>query len=186
MAFSHFPCEIRIYLLYFIPEVGQMPTFFNGRMGHMDFLKSQIENLVRHTLDEEGFHLVDIVIKGKPSSYVLQFFMDRDGGLTISDCVYLNRKISDLLELRCQELKYGSYRLEVSSPGIDRPLCLLSDFQRNIGRNVSIVFRSEDMIKNIQGKILETKNDSVYLQTEGTALSVPMSSIINGKINLKW
>ncbi len=152
----------------------------------MDFLKSQIENLVKQPLGEEGFHLIDLVIKGKPSSYILQFFMDREGGLTVSDCVYLNRKISDLLELKCQELKYGSYRLEVSSPGVERPLLLLSDFQRNIGRNVLVVYQFGSVIKNVEGNITETKDDTVYLKIKGTTMSIPLSSIINAKINLKW
>lgn len=136
--------------------------------------------------DVEGFDLVDLVIRGHSPSRVLQFYVDREGGLTVSDCAYLNRKISDLLALECEELPYGSYRLEVSSPGLDRPLCTSIDFRRNVGRDVVISYQSENTKKEKKGKIIEVKNDSVCLQVNGESLCIPIGSIVNAKINLKW
>ncbi|MBN2029016.1 hypothetical protein JW824_02125 [bacterium] len=153
----------------------------------MDNLRHQIEDLVKRILDAEGFRLVDLVIKGKSPLRVLQFFVDREGGLTIADCVYLNRKISDLLAMECEGLDYGSYRLEVSSPGIDRALRTSSDFERNIDRIISVSFQSEKGTEHIEGKILEVKNGSVYLQqVEGESLCIPIASIVNAKIRVKW
>ncbi len=152
----------------------------------MDSLKHQIEDLIKRTFDAEGFHLVDLVIRGKSPSRVLQFFMDREGGLSITDCVYLNRKISNLLELECQGLNYGSYRLEVSSPGIDRPLRTSSDFERNIDRTVLVSFQSKKGMEHIKGKILGIKNGSVCLQVDGESLCIPIATIVNAKISLKW
>ncbi len=152
----------------------------------MDSLRCQLEDLVKRTFDAEGFYLVDLVIRGKSPTRVLQFFMDREGGLTIADCVYLNRRISDLLELECKELNYGSYRLEVSSPGTDRPLLTSSDFERNIQRSVVVSFQSDKGIEHVKGKILEIKNDSVCLQVEKESLCIPITTIVNAKISLKW
>ena len=152
----------------------------------MDSLKNRIESLIRQMFDTEGFDLVDLVIRGHASSRVLQFYVDREGGLTVGDCTYLNRKISDLLALECDELPYGSYRLEVSSPGLDRPLRTVTDFQRNRERDVSISYQSGDERVKKVGKIAEVKNDSVYLQVNGESFCIPITSIVNAKLNLKW
>ncbi|MFX0211506.1 MAG: ribosome maturation factor RimP, partial [Candidatus Hodarchaeota archaeon] len=96
--------------------------------------------MVQSTLENEGFELVDLVVRGKNSSRVLQFFVDHERGITLDDCVHLNRKLSNLLDSEAEQIELGSYSLEVSSPGLDRPLKTEKDFQRNIGRTVSLMF----------------------------------------------
>ena len=86
----------------------------------------------------------------------------------------------------CEALGYGSYRLEVSSPGIDRPLRTPSDFERNIERTVSVSYQAESGTESVEGKILETRNGAVCLQIGEELLCIPIHSIVNAKISVKW
>ena len=152
----------------------------------MEDIQGTLKNLFMATLETEGFELVDLVVKGNKSSRVLQFFIDRENGVTVNDCVYINRKLSDVLELESEHLKLHSYRLEVSSPGVNRRMTTEKDFRRNIGKTVTISYLSDDSNKVVEGKILTTDDDSVLLQTGKNTLSLDFSSIQKAKIKLKW
>lgn len=152
----------------------------------MDRLRDRLINLVRSTLEVEGFELVDLVVRGNSSSRVLQFFVDHERGITLDDCVHLNRKLSNLLESEAEQIEIGSYSLEVSSPGLDRPLKTEKDFKRNIGRTVSLMFFKNSTKKHLEGVILDTNDHSVYLHAEKQRVCVPFSSIQHAKIKLKW
>ena len=152
----------------------------------METLKNKLETLTEPIFVREGFDLVELVIKGSFSSRILQFFVDKDGGVTIDDCVYLSRKLSDLLEMEARDLLPGNYRLEVSSPGLDRPLKTKKDFMRNQGRTISLSFFSEGEKKYLEGTILKTNDEIVYLQVSKEMIGVPLSSIQKAKIKLKW
>lgn len=151
----------------------------------MDRLQDRLKNLVQSTLENEGFELVDLVVRGNSSSRVLQFFVDHERGITLDDCVHLNRKLSNLLESEAEQIELGSYSLEVSSPGLDRPLKTEKDFQRNIGRTVSLLFFKNSTKKHLEGVILNTNGYSVYLHAEKQTICVPFSSIQHAKIKLK-
>ncbi len=152
----------------------------------MDTLKNKLETLTEGILAREGFELVELVIRGSFSSRVLKFFVDKDGGVTIDDCVHLSRKLSDFLDMEAYDLVSGNYRLEVSSPGLDRPLKTRKDFMRNQGREISLSFFLNGTKKYVEGTILKTNNEMLYVQTSKEMISVPFSSIQKAKIKLKW
>ena len=152
----------------------------------MDSLQEKIQSMVKRVLDNEGFELVDAIFTGPKSSKILRVFVDREGGVSIDDCAFISRKFSDLLDSEGEESEMSRYRLEVSSPGIDRPLRKSQDFQRNVGREVGIHFISEGIRKYVEGKILCTDSDSVFLQTKGKEMCVDFSAIQQAKIQVKW
>ena len=152
----------------------------------MEKRKHLIEYYVRNLLKQEDFDLVDISIKGNASSMFIQFFVDCDGGISLKDCVYLNRKISELFEIKSEEFNIGNYRLEVSSPGIERPIKNESDFRKNINRQVLISFNKNGKKDSVKGRIIKTDSESVIINVEGDHMKIPYAIIESAIIQLNW
>ncbi|MBI4764067.1 MAG: ribosome maturation factor RimP [Deltaproteobacteria bacterium] len=96
----------------------------------------RIESLVEALLKAEGLELVDLEFRKEARGWVLRIFMDKPGGVTLDDCSDLSREIGDQIEVN--ELIPHSYTLEVSSPGLDRPLKKEKDFLRSIGKMIQL------------------------------------------------
>jgi ribosome maturation factor RimP len=100
---------------------------------------TQIETLVVPILDDLGFELVDLQIQNEGRQVALRIFIDKSGGITLDDCVTVSREVSAILEV--EDPIRSAYRLEVSSPGLDRPLKKPADFERFAGRKIKLKTR---------------------------------------------
>ena len=98
-----------------------------------------IEEVVSKALETQQIELVDLVIQNQGRKKVLQFFVDKKGGVTLDDCGELTDKIDSILEM--ENLMEGAYVLEVSSPGVHRVLKKPQHFQRFTGERVKIVLK---------------------------------------------
>jgi ribosome maturation factor RimP len=96
----------------------------------------QIEAMVEALLKAEGLELVDLEFRKEARGWVLRIFMDKPGGVTLDDCSEISREIGDQIEVN--ELIPHSYTLEVSSPGLDRPLTKEKDFLGSIGKLIQL------------------------------------------------
>lgn len=111
-------------------------------------IESACEELVLPIIEERGFELVDVEYVKEGSTYYLRVYADKEGGITIDDCVEVSRALNPKLDAYDKELK-DPYILEVSSPGLLRPLKKDKDFARNIGKMVQIkLFKPLDGSKN--------------------------------------
>ena len=111
-------------------------------------IESACEELVLPIIEERGFELVDVEYVKEGSTYYLRVYADKEGGITIDDCVEVSRALNPKLDAYDKELK-DPYILEVSSPGQLRPLKKDKDFARNIGKMVEIkLFKPLDGSKN--------------------------------------
>lgn len=136
--------------------------------------KKEIENLceelVTPILDDKGFELVDVEYVKEGSNYYLRVYADKPGGITINDCVDVSRQLNPLLDPYEKEFS-DMYILEVSSPGLLRPLKKDKDFQRNIGKMLEIkLFKPlpEFNIKEFEGELVsyDAKTISVLLDDD--------------------
>jgi len=99
-------------------------------------LIEKIEELVQPILDDLQCELVDIEYQREQRGWVLRFFLDKEGGINLDDCAEASREISSLLDV--EDIIGTAYNLEVSSPGIERPLKKIADFERFSGERVKI------------------------------------------------
>jgi ribosome maturation factor RimP len=144
-----------------------------------------IKDLVFPILESRSVDLIDIELKGGSGSQLLRIIVDVDGGITLDQCVQLSREISDLLDT--QDLITGRYRLEVSSPGLDRPLKTERDFKRNLGRKVRINYLSEqNEHQTIIGVIEVVKNNQVVVLENSQQVQIDLSKISVAKIMPVW
>jgi ribosome maturation factor RimP len=129
---------------------------------------SQIKTLIEQWPKEEDLFLVDLAVKPGNKIVVL---IDRIGGLNITDCVELSRHIEGSLD-REQE----DFELSVSSPGADAPFKVLKQYEKNIGRKVSITTKDNEVMV---GKLLKLEGNSIEIDPEkGKKLKTNLSSII--------
>ena len=99
-----------------------------------------IEQTVAAALQGQGVELVDLLIQNQGRKKLLQFFVDKDGGVTLDDCSELSNKIDSVLEM--ESLIDGAYILEVSSPGVKRALKKPEHFKKFINERVRIVLKT--------------------------------------------
>ena len=120
-------------------------------------------------------------MKGAKGNQVLKIYVDIEGGIKLEQCVELSREISDILDI--EDIMPGKYRLEVSSPGVDRPLKKQMDFRRNIGRTIKVNLIEGN---SIEGNVKRVNDSTVYLENEDKEIEIPLSSIKLAKIILQW
>jgi ribosome maturation factor RimP len=115
-------------------------------------LQESILELVESVIDGEELYLVDTEFKGNSSNQIISVFVDtKEGGVNIDDCAKISREIAFLIDSK--ELITGKYTLNVSSPGLDRPLKDERQYFKNVGRKASIKFKNGDEIKNLKGNL---------------------------------
>ena len=100
-------------------------------------IEATCEKLVLPIIEERGFELVDVEYVKEGSTYYLRVYADKEGGITIDDCVEVSRALNPKLDEYDKEFK-EPYILEVSSPGLLRPLKKDKDFARNLGKMVEM------------------------------------------------
>jgi len=101
-----------------------------------DTTLERILSLVSPVLQSMSFELVELEYKPEGRNWIVRLFIDKPGGITLDDCVDVSREVGALLEV--EDVIQSSYRLEVSSPGLDRPLKKAQDFERFRGERVKI------------------------------------------------
>ena len=102
-------------------------------------LDEQIARLVEPMLTIEGYELVDVEVVGSGPRTILRLFIDKQGGVSIDDCASVSEAVDAILDV--EDPFESAYTLEVSSPGLDRPLRKPSDWSRFIGHEVDVTFR---------------------------------------------
>ena len=146
--------------------------------------KEEIREIIQNEMSGMDFELVDIEMNIAANSSYLKIFVDKSGGVTISECAKINNSISDLIFRK--DLFPQNYKLEVSSPGLDRPLKSKKDFQRNISRNILLEYGEMSDLKRIEGKIISVDEELVISISKNKTFSIPFNLINKGKIKLPW
>lgn len=144
-------------------------------------IKNQVEIIVEETLKNSPFELVKVSYQREYGRWVLRIYIDKVGGITLDDCVDLSKEISQLLDV--EDIIPHSYTLEVSSPGLNRPLVKEKDFKYYKGRLVKI--KTEKMIenrKNFKGYLVDIIDGVVKIDISGKILSIPLVDISHANL----
>ena len=144
-------------------------------------ITEELKKIIQPALEQEGFALVELSLGRSRSGSTLAVFADRiGGGIDLGDCAMLNRKIGDLLDA-ANIMPEGCF-LEVSSPGIDRPLKTKNDFLRCMGRRVKFFLREAINGKiEWEAKVLEADDDKVVAEIKKGNFQIPLSNIAKAK-----
>ncbi len=120
--------------------------------------------------------LVQVEYQREAGGRVLRLFIDRPGGVTLDDCIQISRQAGDVLEVCLESM--GPYRLEVSSPGTNRPLVKQLDYERFKGRQAKIkTTQALNGQKNFKGVLAGISEGLVKLAVEGNTITIPIMEI---------
>ena len=148
-------------------------------------LQQKIKELAAPFLSEIDAFMVDVHLGHADHRDVIQFFVDTDSGITIQQCADLNRKIGEALEL--QNIIQHFYVLEVSSPDVTKPLKLLRQYRKNIGRRFRVRYRKGDEIGEILARLEDVEGENfTFITTNGETCKVSFHEIIETIEELPW
>jgi ribosome maturation factor RimP len=160
----------------------------------MATLNSEITSLIEPVCSAHGVELVSICLVSEKGRNILRAIIDRapgaggsgdagDGsGVTLDDCTKVSRDLSTVLDVH-EELLPTKYALEVSSPGLDRPLTKLSHYQRFVGREVKLELDSPlDGRRRFNGEILSVEGEDIRINQDGTPVTLPFGRITKSRL----
>lgn len=140
-------------------------------------VKSICEEKVSPVIEELGYDVVEIEYAKKSDGWNLTFFIDKENGIQIEDCEKVSKAIDGLLE-ELNPTDDQGYILNVSSPGIDRPLKTDRDYERNVGKEIEVtLFSKMDGKKNFKGMLTTYSNESVIIECNGKTISIDRQKI---------
>ncbi len=145
-------------------------------------LREQVEQAITPLLSRHGYEIVLIEIIAR--SHVLRLYVDREGGVSIDDCSTVSHMVGDLLDAEgFSDRISGSYELEVSSPGLDRPLVKPAHFQKVLGKQVRITtFEPISGRRKFMGKLVAADDAAAQIEVDGQVYAIPHKGIASARL----
>ena len=146
----------------------------------MKEIGEKIKELVSNLLREKVIELVDITYKRESGGMVLRLLVDKEGGITLGDCAYLNEEIGNMLEQ--EETIPEKYMLEVSSPGLDRPLKTRRDFEKVMGKRIHVhTYEPINDKRDCEGTVKSVDDERIIIDE----VVIPLKKISKAKLKIE-
>ena len=145
----------------------------------MNSLRENIVQITKEITSSSGFFLIDIVIRGTERNRVIEVFIDGEKNITAKDCAEMSRKINEVFEEK--EIIKAAYRLDVSSPGIERPLLYLKQYPKQINRMFEITYSYGDEKKKLKGTLKKIEGEDLTFLTNKEQI-INFKDIIKAKV----
>lgn len=149
----------------------------------MEF-KNKILPEIEKAVQNAGLMLIDVVIRGKDNNRTIEIFVDGDDFVTTKVCTDLSREIGEAFDEA--DLISSKYRLEVSSPGIGRPLKYLRQYKKNLDKHFEIEFAKENETKKIKGKLIEINGQVLVFGAGKEVINIDFSNIKTAKVLIRF
>ena len=146
----------------------------------IDVLVNQIYEMVKPIADELNYQIYHIEYVKENGEYYLRIYIEKEGGITLSDCEALSRRVSDLMDEK--DPIPEAYFLEVSSPGLNRTLFTEAHYKRFVGREVMVkLTKAIEGKKSIKGILKEVNEENIIVEAD-TLISIPKDKIKSANI----
>ena len=134
-------------------------------MTKKEIYEQKTEEILNPMVEKHGFELVDVEYVKEGGNWYLRAYIDKPGGITVDDCEVISRELSDKLDEK--DFVEDAYILEVSSPGLGRPLKKEKDFERSLGEEVEVrTYRAVNRQKEFTGILKAYDKDSITIELE--------------------
>ena len=150
----------------------------------MNLEEKNIYNITYEILKEKDFFLVDFVYRGNPKERIIEIYVDSEKNVTADNLAELNRLINFGIEEN--NLLGSKYRLDVSSPGTDRPLKFLGQFPKHVNRKFEVSYLSNDETKILTGKLIKVEGDILVFLSNQNEISINFNNIKKAKVILSF
>ena len=147
---------------------------------------NEVSPLVEGFLHESGMEMVDLEFRFESGRWTLRIFIDKEGGVTVDDCANVNKELGYLIEAK-NIIDYH-YVLEVSSPGLNRPLKKEKDFMRSIGKMIKLeLARPVNKRSKFTGRLTNVKEGMISLLVDdGSLVELPLKEIDKARVKYEF
>lgn len=144
-------------------------------------IAERVEDCLREIVEAEGVELLHVDYWPKDNSPMLRIYIDKPGGVNLSDCEKVSKHVSVVLDV--EDVISQQYILEVSSPGLERPLFKKSDYERYLDREIRLItIEKVQSRKKFKGYIRRLSDDTLKLECEGQMYEIPFEKIKGAKL----
>ena len=141
----------------------------------------KLTNLLQPLVEELGYEFVGLEHSSNPKNALLRVYIDRDEGIDLDDCSKVSREVAALLDV--EDPIAGHYNLEISSPGLDRPLFTPDQFQQFTGEEVKVtLFAPEDGRRKFRGRIVAVEGENIQLNVDNIEVVLNFGNIAKAKL----
>jgi len=149
-----------------------------------DTVAKRVGAVALPVLEEMGLELVEVQYRREQSGWVLRLIIDKQDGISLEDCAAVSREISQLLDI--EDFVDQAYNLEVSSPGLNRPLKSMADFERFTGRKAKIKTIEPITGEHVFiGRIKKTEGETIILEIGRKEVTMPFSQVARARLEIE-
>lgn len=150
----------------------------------MNQINDKILAVTKEITDDLGFLLIDVLERGDSRNRIVEVFIDSETAVSTDDCA----KVSRLLDERIEEanLIQSKYRLEVSSPGVSRPLIFLPQYTKHIGRQFDLKYSENEETKRFKGKLTKIDGSKLWFSSGNNEVVVDFEIIVKAKVLISF
>ena len=151
----------------------------------MNKIEINILNIAQQVIEKNNFVLIDSVFRGERGSKVIQFFIDGEKDVTADVCAAISREISAIIDETIPDI--SSFRLEVSSPGVERSLKHLFQFRKHLNRKMEVEYSTDAGTEKFTGKLLIIEdNGDMAFQIQKTELKINFNNITKANVLISF
>ena len=145
-----------------------------------------LQQTIEYAVERSGTHVIDLAVRGDRGHPVIEVYIDTEKGVTTEICASVSREIATAID--ASGLISGQYRLDVSSPGIDRPLKFPWQYAKHAGRLLQVKFHSGAGAEELKGVLLDSSAEGLRVQVKGTTdpVEIPFSAILEARVPSPW
>lgn len=148
-------------------------------------IAERVRSVAAEAVRAEGAELVDLEFRCEAVGWVLRLFIDKTGGIGVEDCRRVSEVVGTLLEV--EDPIPHAYTLEVSSPGLTRPLRTPEDWRRSVGSLVKVVTREPvERQQAFVGRLVQAGPDAVLVAVDGRDIEIPSGLIAKARLEVEW
>jgi ribosome maturation factor RimP len=153
-------------------------------MMHQEIV-DRIRSTVNSILSNEEMELVDVEYRREARGWVLRLYIDKEGGVTLDDCTRISQEVGRSLDV--EDFILTPYTLEVSSPGLTRPLKGERDFIKYRDQLIKVkTFKPIEDRRQFKGKLLRVSEGQIEIEMEGKVFQIPLSNIAKANLEIDW
>jgi ribosome maturation factor RimP len=152
----------------------------------MTVANEEMRGAIEACAERKGAHLIDLVVRGSRGRAVVEVFIDAETGVTSDVCSEVSREIADAIDQAAWVT--GSYRLDVSSPGIDRPLRFPWQYRKHVGRKLSVAWSTAEGTRQITGTLVSADDARIAIDPgKGQAgVTIEFDALTEGIVTTPW
>jgi ribosome maturation factor RimP len=145
----------------------------------------RVKELAANYLEKNGIELIDVIYRREQGGMTLRLLVDTPQGISIAECEALNTYLGELLDK--ENVIEDHYLLEISSPGLDRPLISDKDFERVVGKDIYVsTYEPIESRREHEGKLIGINKDDIVVVSNGMSTVIPRQKIAKAKLKIEF